>query len=157
MNAYDTIRTRSFLVRYSRPDCEVIFHGCPSIGVSSFHLKGRDEYTNYLDAASTRLPDAVLLLLGSRVIRKFHEETSVIEIYINMKATRLTYSIVSSVGDQVSVDAGHVEVVEMEIKLKISIFMNREGLIVKIVGSAITSFPTFLTTPSTSTYEVPDL
>eukprot|EP00981_Chlorochromonas_danica_P013328 scaffold6142_cov291-Ochromonas_danica.AAC.1 len=138
INAYNTSLTRSFLVRYSRPDCEVIG---PSIGVPLSHLKGPHEFANYLDAASTRLPDTVLLLLGSRIIRKFYEECAVIEMFTNLKAAQLTYPIVSSVGDQVNEDSKPAEVVEAEVnlKMKISFFMNKEGLIDKIVGQSSSS------------------
>eukprot|EP00981_Chlorochromonas_danica_P006404 scaffold1389_cov251-Ochromonas_danica.AAC.2 len=139
INAYNTSLTKSFLVRYSRPDCEVIAHPFPSIGVSLSRLKGPHEFANYLGAIKTLLPDVVLLLLGSRVIRKFYEECSIIEMFTNLKATRLTYPVVSSVGDQVNVGPSHAEVVEAEVKMEISFFMNKEGLIFKIEGQSSSS------------------
>eukprot|EP00981_Chlorochromonas_danica_P006409 scaffold1389_cov251-Ochromonas_danica.AAC.7 len=150
-NQNNAMLMQAFLGHYLRSDCEVIAHGYPTVGVSLSHLKGDQEYANYVNTVHTQHPDAVLLLLGSRIIRKFHEETSVVEIFINMKAAQLTYPIVTSVGDEVIVGPKPAEVVDIEVKFKISFFMNREGVIDKIVGSTIPSFPAFLTTLSTNT------
>eukprot|EP00981_Chlorochromonas_danica_P006403 scaffold1389_cov251-Ochromonas_danica.AAC.1 len=150
-NQNNAMLMQAFLGHYLRSDCEVIAYVYPTVGVSLSHLKGAQEYANFVGTLHAQHPDAVLLLLGSRIVRKFHEETSVVEIFINMKATRLTYPIVTSVGDEVIVGPKPAEVVDIEVKFKISFFMNKEGLIFKIVGSTIPSFPAFLTTPSTNT------
>eukprot|EP00981_Chlorochromonas_danica_P006408 scaffold1389_cov251-Ochromonas_danica.AAC.6 len=143
--------TKSFLRRYVRSDCEVISYGYPSIGLPLSHLKGPDEFASYLDGVSTRFPDSMLFLIGSQIIRKFHEECTVIEIFANFKATQVIYSYAIAMRDQVNVGPSPMEVVNVEAKYKISIFMNSEGAIVRVVGAITNFIPAFLTVPSNNT------
>lgn len=142
--------TKSFLRRYLRSDCEVISYGYPSIGLPVSYAKGPDEFAHYLNGIANRFPDSTLFLIGSQIIRKFHEECTVIEIFANFKATQLTYSYIFT-GDQVSVGPSPMEMVNVEANYKISVFMNKEGAIIKVIGVITNTIPAFLTSPLVNT------
>eukprot|EP00981_Chlorochromonas_danica_P008519 scaffold2208_cov170-Ochromonas_danica.AAC.3 len=152
INQNNYTHMQTFFNRYLSSNCDVISYGCPVINVSLTYMKGPNEFANFMDAVSSPYPDFSLLLVGSQILRLYHEDMYVVEMFASMKATRLIYPYASSssVGGTVYHGPRPLQVVNAEAKIKMSFFMNSEGAIVKIGGWTMTSFPAFLTTTTTT-------
>lgn len=149
VNQNNYAHMQAFLNRYLSSNCDVISYGCPAIDVSLNYMKGPNEFADWMNAVSAPHPDFSLLLLGSQILRMFHEDMHVVEMFAMLKATRVIYPSATSVGGKVHHGPRPLQVVDVEAKIKMSFFMNSDGAIVKVGGWTMASFPAFLCTTST--------
>eukprot|EP00981_Chlorochromonas_danica_P013281 scaffold6042_cov247-Ochromonas_danica.AAC.26 len=136
MNQGNGELTHAFLSRYFTPDCEVFTEPMPQYGFTVPHFKGPDQYAHYIKLGHSPLPDYVYSIIGMRIIRRFHEEISIVEVYGNFKATQLF-----------TAPDGEVTKFEISISNKALYYMNYEGAVMKVVGCNVDAVPAFLTEP----------
>eukprot|EP00981_Chlorochromonas_danica_P005011 scaffold998_cov162-Ochromonas_danica.AAC.17 len=148
LNQGNSELTHALLSRYFTPDCDIFGDPMPQYWPSYLHLKGPNQFAHHIELANSPLPDFVYTIIGVRVIRRFYEELSIVEIYFNLKATRLVCSYSPPPHYQNTYymvpvsDPYEMTEEEVNVKIKASFYMNRKGEIVKAIGCNTDSVPT---------------
>lgn len=149
LNGGDFKLLRRLITRYMTSQCECVCQPLPQLGLPFIKQEGPDEYMRFLNSVFGFLPDYAFTPLGSRIIRHLLDDgISIVEFYVNMKATRLIYPE-AQLSDE-SVTSGYsatflqpsTEFVDFDIKK--TFHFNKNGLVVKVATTTVTSVPSFI-------------
>lgn len=128
------------LFRCMSPTAEVICEPLAQLLSPELCYTGPREHINHLLSIESILPDYAIIPLGSRVIRQLHDDVCISELYATVKGTRL----VLSDGLEVGAATDRILSTEVDFKIKVSFYIDKNGNIVKLTGSIPTFLPTFV-------------
>eukprot|EP00981_Chlorochromonas_danica_P009126 scaffold2507_cov257-Ochromonas_danica.AAC.4 len=126
------------LNRCMPPTAEVICQPLAQLLSPELCYTGPREHINHLLSIESILPDYAIIPLGIRVIRQLHDDICISELYATVKGTRLDLSDGHEVGG-----SDRLLSTDIDFKIKISFYIDREGNVVKLTGSIPSFLPTF--------------
>eukprot|EP00981_Chlorochromonas_danica_P001740 scaffold376_cov164-Ochromonas_danica.AAC.2 len=151
LNRDDFKLLERFVSRFMTPKCKFISYSFPQLDRPYRRYEGPEQHALSIQSLVAFLPDYALIPLGSRIIRQLLDENiSIVELYGNMKATKLVYyddqlfdeSIVSS-DEECSFIPIQPSKVMVDIDVVISFYFNKDGFVVKTMSSIAASIPSF--------------
>eukprot|EP00981_Chlorochromonas_danica_P010042 scaffold2953_cov187-Ochromonas_danica.AAC.7 len=139
INQLDYAILDSLLCRYMTPNCEMICGAMPQLGVPVHCYQGPSQCAKNIHEKSSSLPDHIIFLESSRIIRPLYEEHSIIEMLIVVNATKVVYpsSLPNPTPTPTVVEMNGSlplpQTVNIMFKLRELYYMNNTGSIVKVV------------------------
>eukprot|EP00981_Chlorochromonas_danica_P006490 scaffold1403_cov180-Ochromonas_danica.AAC.17 len=159
VNSGDLTVFQAFTTRYMTTDCQFLYQPLSNFVPQGINYTSPEEHVKHVQAVYAVFPDCVLQPMGCRIVRQlYQEEFSIVELFVNAKATGLVYPDEQQsevvVGGGCDGDGSHYNerakrcfppnVVFVDIMVKISFYMNQNGYIVKDIVSPVTSIPSLI-------------
>eukprot|EP00981_Chlorochromonas_danica_P011258 scaffold3827_cov191-Ochromonas_danica.AAC.8 len=150
LNGGDFSLIRRLITRFMTSQCEFVCQPLPQLGLPLMRFEGPDQYMSFLHSVFGFLPDYAFTPLGSRIIRHLlDEDISIVEFYVNMKATRLIYPEAQSSDESIASSCCSATLVQpstefVDFDVKKTFHFNQHGFVVKAITSIATSIPSFI-------------
>lgn len=143
LNGGDFKVVEEFFCRYMKPHCEVTSHMHEQFGLPTLYFDGPQAFVEDVKKTANNLPDFALVPLGSRIVRRLHEDTSIVELYTILKGTHILFPPAEKSENN---DTAVIipSILHLELKMKVSFHMNNDGCIVKVVASPPPYIPLFM-------------